>query len=267
MSVQIQTVTIDDCTMDYFRFGRGRKALAILPGLSVQSVMGAADAVAQAYRLFADDYTVYVFDRRKELPDAYTVRAMARDAARAIRACIPDRICLFGASQGGMIAMQIAIERPELVQKLALGSTCCRVTPERFRTVEQWIALARSGDATELYLAFGQALYPPELFAQSKQLFAQAADAVTREELDHFIVLAEGMKDFDVTEDLGRIACPTLVIGSSDDRVLGADASVQLAERLGGRPDAELFMYDGFGHAAYDAAPDYAERLLRFFAD
>lgn len=30
-------------------------------------------------------------------------------------------------------------------------------------------------------------------------------------------------------------------------------------------PDLELHMYDGYGHAAYVFAPDYKERLLRFF--
>ena len=68
MRMQIETVKTEMFSMDYFRFGHGKETLVILPGLSVQSVMGFADAVAEAYQMFADDYTVYVFDRRKELP-------------------------------------------------------------------------------------------------------------------------------------------------------------------------------------------------------
>ena len=37
-----------------------------------------------------------------------------------------------------------------------------------------------------------------------------------------------------------------------------------MAERLTGRPDFELAMYDGYGHAAYDTAPDYTERVRNF---
>ena len=55
-----------------------------------------------------------------------------------------------------------------------------------------------------------------------------------------------------------------LAIGSSDDRVLGAESTLQIAGRLGGRPGFETFMYDGYGHAAYDTAPDYRERMLQF---
>ena len=54
------------------------------------------------------------------------------------------------------------------------------------------------------------------------------------------------------------------MIGSKDDRVLGAEASEQIAENLKGREDVVLYMYDGFGHAAYDTAPDYKERILDF---
>ena len=70
------------------------------------------------------------------------------------------------------------------------------------------------------------------------------------------------MKDFDVTNDLRKIACPVLVIGSRSDKVFGGDASVQIMEKIAG---CEIFMYDDYGHAAYDIAPDYRERMLKFF--
>lgn len=265
--VQTGSVKTGDFTMEYFRFGHGRKTLAILPGLSLRSVIYAADAVADAYRLLTDDFTIYVFDRRKNLPAAYTVRGMARDTVQVFRSLGLERICVFGASQGGMIAMQIAIDCPELVHRLAIGSACCRVTPSRYRTVERWIEIAKSGNAEELYLSFGQALYPQDVFERLRTFFADAARAVTPGDFDRFIRLAEGMKDFDVTEDLARIVCPTLVIGSADDRVLGAQADAQIAACLRNCPECICCQYDGYGHAAYDTAPDYPERLLRFFTD
>ena len=264
MSIQIETVKTDAFTMDYFQFGQGKETLVILPGLSVQSVMDSADAVAEAYQLLTDDFTIYVFDRRKELPAIYSVYEMAQDTAEAFRALGLNQMCLFGASQGGMIAMEIAIEQPELVQKLVLGSTSACVAETQYRTVEKWIQLAKAGNTMDLYLGFGETLYPQDVFEQSRVLLAKAAKCVTDEDLNRFIILAEGMKNFDVTNDLEKIACPVLVIGSIDDQVLGADATAQIAEHLNKRSDFELYMYDGYGHAAYDTAPDYKERILRF---
>ena len=60
--------------------------------------------------------------------------------------------------------------------------------------------------------------------------------------------------------------CPVLVIGSNDDKVLGGEASVQIMEALKGKSGCELFMYDGYGHVAYDLAPDYRERMMKFLA-
>ena len=260
MATQIQTVETDSFSMDYFQFGQGEDVFVILPGLSVQSVMGFADAVADAYKLLSDDYTIYVFDRRKELPTDYSVYDMARDTAEAFKALGLNRINLFGASQGGMIAMVIAVEHPELVQKLILGSTSACVEDTQMQTIEKWIQLARAGKAKELYLAFGEAVYPRSVFEQSRALLSEAAESVTHEDLKRFVILAEGIEGFNVRKDLKMIACPVLVIGSKDDRVLGAEASIQIAECT----DAELYLYDAYGHAAYDTAPDYKERILRF---
>lgn len=261
---RIKTVRTDRFDMDYFCFGHGRKTLVILPGLSVQSVMGAADAVTDAYRLLTEDFTVYLFDRRRELPAAYSIEEMAQDTAEAIRALSLGPVCLFGTSQGGMAAMCIAIEYPELVCRLILGSTAARVTDRTQALIGSWVRLAKAGDACGLYLAFGEAVYPPAVFEQSRQLLIDAAKTVTEEELRRFAILADTISRFDVLDEVEKIACPVLVIGSRDDHVVGGDASVLLAARLRDRENAELYLYDGYGHAAYDTAPDYKERMLRF---
>jgi len=257
---EVMTVTTDGFSMDYVRFGQGKETLVILPGLSVQSVMPLAGAIARAYAPLTDDFTIYLFDRRRELPDPYPVRQMARDTARALHALGLEQVSVFGASQGGMMAMTLAIEESQLVKKLVLGSTSACVRGEDAGVVERWIALAQEGRAEELYLAFGEAVYPAAMFEQAKDMLAEAAKTVTPGDLARFVILACGARDFDVTEELHIIACPTLVIGDRDDRVLGPDASVLLAERI----PAELYLYDGFGHAAYDTAPDYKQRLLAF---
>ena len=263
-NIPIETVRTDSFSMNYICFGKGKETLVILPGLSVQSVLSFADDVAQAYSSLADDFTIYLFDRRNELPASYSVYDMAHDMAEIFKALEFENICLFGASQGGMIAMNIAIDNPELVQKMVLASTTSRISDERFRTLDEWISSARDGNKKELYLAFGEAVYPIDVFQQSRQLLTEAANTVTDEDLERFVILAEGMRDFDVTDLLDKIACPVLLIGSEDDKVLGADSALQIKERMKERQDFEFYMYNGYGHAVYDTAPDFKERILRF---
>lgn len=261
----INTVKTASFTMDYLRFGKGKDSLVILPGLSVQSVMGLGDLIAEAYQVLTEDFTIYLFDRRKDLPAVYPIREMARDMAEAIRALGLSKVALFGASQGGMIAMALAAEHPELVQKLVLGSSSAHVDAAHFELFARWIDLAKEGQSRELNLAFGEALYPEAVFEGARELLLSQADTFTPADLRRFVILAESLRGFDVRADLARIACPVLVLGAEDDRVLGAEASREIFRHLPKRPDSALYLYaPGFGHAAFDTAPDYKERLLRF---
>ena len=112
---------------------------------------------------------------------------------------------------------------------------------------------------------FGEKIYPPDVFEQCKDALITAANTVTDHELERFVALVEGMRGFNVTNQLKNIQCPVLAIGAYDDKVVDLDMTMKIAEQLNAREDFELFMYKGFGHAAFDTAPDYRERLYKFF--
>ena len=259
--MKIEAVKTDNFAMRYFRFGTGSKVFVILPGLSVKSVMDFADAIVDAYNIFTDNYTVYVLDRRQELPPVYTVADMALDTAASFDALGLKDAYIFGASQGGMMAQIIAAERPDLVHKMVLGSTSAQLDEERYRLFEHWAQLADRGSSTELYLSFAESIYPQSLFAEYKETLLAAAASVTAEDMKRFAILARGTKDLNIYDLLPKIKCPTLVLGVSEDQVLGAQASTEIATQL----NCAIYMYTGCVHAAYDTAPDYKEKILRFF--
>ncbi|MBR5426370.1 MAG: alpha/beta hydrolase [Clostridiales bacterium] len=265
MANEIKRIKTDSCEMEYFSFGTGEKTMVILPGLSVISVMKSAHAIKEAYAPMTDDFTIYVLDRRLDMPEPYTVADMAEDTVSVLRALDLKNICLFGASQGGMIAMTIAVTAPDLVAKLALGSSAARVCGEDFSELSSWVSLAEKKDATALYQAFAQALYPKEMYEAYKDVFTMMSKTVTDEDLSRFVIQAKGTEGFDVLDRLSEITCPVLLLGANDDAVLGVKPSEEIISRLSGREDFEFFMYDGYGHAAFDTAPDYKERLLKFF--
>lgn len=260
MNICIQSADTCTFTMNYVRFGSGKKNLVILPGLSVQSVLLSAQAVEAAFNDFEKDFSIYLFDRRNELPSVYTVHEMAEDTAEVLKTLNLGHSCIFGASQGGMMTLCIAAKHPELVDRICIGSSSAKVTD--FRLFDQWISLAQGGNAKELYLSFGKAVYPEDVFSQSQKLFEDAAKTVTKAELERFAILAGAIRNFDVTQSIPQIKCPALIIGSSGDKVLGADASPAIAEAI---PSSKLIMYNGYGHAVYDTAPDFRTHMLEFF--
>lgn len=265
MKIPVKCAFADDFSMNFFTFGSGSENLVILPGLSVQSVMKSASLIANAYDIMKDKFTVYVFDRRTELPEKYSVYDMARDTAAVMKKLGLHDVCLFGASQGGMIAQAIAIEYPGLVKKLALGSTSSHVDDKQYSIIENWTALAKKKDKTALYLDFGEKIYPPDMFEKFYGMLIFAAENTSDDELARFITIAEGSKDFNVSDKLCQIKCPIMLTGSYDDKVLGNEPTEKMADILRDKPYFRLCMYENYGHAAFDTAPDYKQKLLDFF--
>ncbi len=263
MTIPIRKVNTGEFTMNYFTFGEGEKTFVILPGLSVQSVMPSAEIIAKAYDIIAKEFTVYVFDRRNELPQSYSVYDMADDTAEVFITLGLKDVYLFGASQGGMIAMTIAAKHPELVKKLMLGSSSARITDGQYKSISKWLDLAEKKERVHLNLEMGRVLYPEAMFEKFKDTLASLGESITDSDLERFITLAEGTKDFDISEKLNEITCPVLSLGAADDNVLPY-AAEELESLFSGKENFESHLYNGYGHAAFDTAPDYKERLLRF---
>ncbi len=260
--MKTDTVFTGGVEMSYFSFGTGKKSLVILPGIDVKSVLTAAKAVENAYRCFADEYTVYVFDRRRNLPQRYSIREMADDTAEVMRYLGIRDADVFGASQGGMMAQCIAANAPELVHAMVLGSTTARCNDTIRRTCERWTALARAHDVTGLTADFIDNLYSDNTIRQYRDFLMHMNDRVGEEDIARFIILAQAIIGFDARPELKRVQCPTLVIGVEGDRAVGTEASRELAGILG----CELYLYgDGYGHCVFDEAPDYKQRLAEFF--
>ena len=260
-AASVKTVSSGGMEMDYIVFGSGEKTFVILPGLSVHSVMGSADAIAEAYKDFAEEYTVYLFDRVKSISDGYSVRDMAADTAKAMKELGIENADVFGASQGGMIAEYLAIDYPGLVHKMILGSTLARPNDGFDNIVDEWISLAEEKQETKLLESFVDSVYSEATLEAYRDTLISMNRNISDEEYERFIILARACKGFDCYDELSGIKCPVLVIGSEGDRVVGAEGSEQIASALG----CELYLYgDNYGHGVYDEAPDYRQRCLDF---
>lgn len=258
----VRTARVGGAELDYAVFGTGEKAFVMLPGLSLKSVMGAADAVAAAYARFAEDYTVYLFDRRKNAPEAYSVRDMAADTAAVMRSLGLKNCAVFGASMGGMLAQYLAIDHPELVGRLALASTLPGPNPAAAAVLKRWLELAGRGDVETLVRESVEQSYSGRTLELYRDALIESSRGATADDLRRFVRMARACESFDTRGELDKIRCPALVLGAEGDRIATAAPAAELAGRLG----CELCLYgEEYGHAVYDEAPDFKDRLWEFF--
>lgn len=254
------TLRLDDISIDYARFGNGEKTLVMIPGLNLRGVKGAALPLAYMYRAFANDYTIYVFDRRTDVPDGFTVKDIADDTARAMKALGIEKATVFGVSQGGMIAQYLALDYPELVNKLVLAVTLSRTNETVKTVIENWIELAENGKLSSVVLDMMSKMYSDAYLKKYGFMIPLVAKFTKMTDPKRFISLAKACLTCDTYERLGEIKCPAFVIGGSEDKIVTAEASREIAEKLG----CELYMCEGYGHAAYEEVKDFNGRVLSF---
>ena len=77
---------------------------------------------------------------------------------------------------------------------------------------------------------------------------------------ERFITLAKSCLSCEAYDRLNEIKCPTLVIGGGQDKIVGKEASIEIAEKLG----CEIFIYDDLGHACYEEATGFNKKVYDF---
>ncbi len=260
----VNAVPIGETEMDCLHFGNenGEK-LVILPGLALKSVMGSAEGIVSAYAPLAKDYDVYLLDHIQAEPDGYTIADMAKDTLAAFDALGLERVHLMGVSMGGMVAQRIAIDAPERVASLLLCSTAMNMTHSNRDAFANWISLAEARNAPALMEAFGECVYTPSFYAQYKEAILAAGEGASERDFTNFLTSVKAVQSFDASNEIQSIACPVLVLGAEEDRVLGAQASYDLAKAL----HCASYFYAGYGHAVYDEAPDYLTHVAAFLKE
>lgn len=257
------SVTIGSTSMYYVAFGSDSKTLVVLPGLSdgLATVKGKAWVLAAPYKRFLREYTVYMFSRKNEMPEGYSIADMAEDQVMAMKKLGIDKAHVLGVSQGGMIAQCISICHPEVVDRLILAVTAPNANEVVKAAVAGWIEMADRGDHRALMVDTAKKMYSDGYLRKNQKYFPLLARFTKPSSYDRFYKNAFAILRFDVRSELSKITCPTLIIAGGDDKTVGNDACHELHN---GITNSALFVYDAYGHGLFEEAKDFYDKVLEF---
>ena len=257
------SVVLGDTKMHYAAFGKGDRAIVVLPGLSdgLSTVKGKAWLLASPYRPFFKEYTVYMFSRKDVMPEGYKIEDMADDQVMAMKKLGIKSASVLGVSQGGMIAQQMAIRHPETVERLILAVTAPNANDTVKNAVAGWIDMAGRGDHAALMMDTVEKMYSAKYLDKNRKLLKLAAGFTKPSSYERFYRNAYAIMGFDARDELHSITAPTLIIAGSDDNTVGNDAAEELKRGIAG---SELFIYDGLGHGLFEEAKDFYGRIYEF---
>lgn len=252
----------------YVRVGDGPRTLVVFPGLDDAMFDGeyptVAGWLAQAYfsRLL-DDHTVYVLSRPRGLSDGTTIADMADEYARALDGPLGAADVL-GISMGGFVGQQLSRRHPELVERLVLANSGCRMAESGLEIVRRFLEYARDRDWARIRAELAEASfadyrtmsYPPFILSVGRFVLPTPADP------DDVRVSLEAIREFDLTDRLGEVGSPTLVFGGTADPYFPEPI---LEETAAGIPDAELAAIPGAKHGAFhEHKYEFDDRLDAF---
>ena len=262
LNAKNENVRLNGYDCDYISFGSGSDVLIMLPGVGdgFKTAKGVAIPFAFMYRCFAESFKVYVFSRRNNMPEGFTTEEMARDLSDIMEVLGIGSASVFGVSQGGMIAQQMAIQHPDKVNNLVLAVTASRPNDIMKDALSSWLEMADRDDYKGIMLDTAERSYTGEYLERGRMINSMLA-GIKPKDYTRFRILCESCLQHDVYDDLEKISCPTLIIGAGLDRVLGPEASAEMSRRIAG---SQLYMYDGYSHGVYEQAKDFNARVLRY---
>ena len=247
----------------YEEHGQG-KPLLVLNGImmSCKSWAEFVEPFSQNNRLILVDFLDQGRSGRMDSPFDQSIQA---EVALALLDHLGiDKVCVLGISYGGEVALRLAISHGERVERLLLNTTA-RTGPWLGDIGDAW-NLA-SGDADAYYLTTIPVIYSPQFYREKQDWMVKRREALRPvfgdpDFIQPMIRLTNSARNYDVTDRLGEIQAPTLIVSCQQDYLTPVEEQQLLHQRI---PNSHYAVIPGCGHASmYEQPVLFAALALGF---
>jgi pimeloyl-ACP methyl ester carboxylesterase len=202
-------------------------------------------------------------------PGPYTIAEVADDVHALARALEIERASVVGISMGGFVALELALRHPDLVDRLVLvvtsagGPTHVSTSREIMQLLMPGDEEVESGEGARRVCAAVAGPGFAERHPEEIDAFVEIARhrPLTR---DAYLRQLHACRAHDVSDRLGAIGAPTLVLHGDADPLVPVENGRHLAAGIAG---ARLVVYPGVGHIPeVEIAERFNDDLLGFLA-
>lgn len=206
-----------------------------------------------------EGHRVYALGRPAALPEAVTMEEVADRYARLLRQRFDGRpVPVVGTSTGASIALQLAVDHPELVSSLVIVSGAGRLGDEgrllQRRYADQLEAGDRRADA-ELALATIDFLGAGSLLRLVEPFLTPPEDVGT------LVPLVRAEDGYDILDRADRITAPTLFLTGDRDAFYPPEIVRETARRI---PGARVVVHRRCSHGEVVLRPGHGAAVFAF---
>jgi pimeloyl-ACP methyl ester carboxylesterase len=254
-----QRLSVDGAVLEYEVVGAGEPVVLIHGALLAEAYapLCAEPVVAECYQLVRYHRRGYAGSSRVTAP--FSIAQQAADCRALLRALGIERAHVVGHSSGGVIALQLALDAPEVVHSLVLLEPALLEVPSGPLFVEAIgpsLQMYQAGDKEGGMDGFLRVAIGPAYRSFLDELIPGGYAQMLADADTFFAVELPSIGDWRFTlADAGRISQPILSVFGSDsvrDWVGWPEVQARVQEWM---PQAEPFVLTGSNHALEEMDP------------
>ncbi len=207
------------------------------------------------------EFRVYLVNRKPGLRPGESMSDIAGYLATAIEDDLGGPVFLTGTSTGGSVALQLSVDRPDLVRSLVVVASAYRLGPQGRRIQQELARLTRAGDPAAGFTQMVSAMMPPAVQGPLRPVARIMGRSMAPADSSDLLVTVDAEDVFDVGDQLHQITAPTLVIGGAKDVFYTRDLFEQTAA---GVQDGRAHIYPEWGHGRTSTSSTTANLMLGF---
>lgn len=246
-------VKANGISMNYQIKGRGRNLVLL---------HGAGDNLNMWYHqvpVFARSYRVITYDSRgsgdSESPEGeYSIPLFAEDAYQLMQALKVSEGYFLGFSMGGRVALELALNHPEMVKALVLANSSVGMVPPAAGSLE-WRQttqeLLEKGDMKKATEVMTTRAFSPDFKSRNPSEFERYLKMKRRNKPDGTARLMRSLGFPGSPPDLSKVKCPVMLIVGENDLFMDVEQGKKAQEAIAGLKLVIL----PTGHAAAIEAP------------
>ena len=186
----------------------------------------------------AERFRVVRYDHRghggSPVPDEpYELAELGGDVLTLMDELGAERAHVAGLSLGAMVAMWVAANAPERVDRLALCCTSAKLGPPQMWR-DRAAAVREAGTTSTIADAVAERWLTPAYAASHMDLVASLRAMIASIDPVGYAGCCGAIERMDLLDDLGGIAAPTLVLSARDDPATPPEHGAAIAERIDG---------------------------------
>ena len=177
-------------------------------------------------------------------------RGVANDVTGMLLRLKVRPAAIFGHSHGGLVALRVALNHPELVRRIVLVSTTAgdgSQDPWGWRRVLGRPLIVGGAPTRDEVLRTSKAIWAGSLAdpARAGAIFGALPDKKWLVSVERLAALPKESNGLDLREKLDHIRAPTLILQGAKDPIVPVEAAEVLRQRLVG---SELVVFENSGH-------------------